>query len=113
MGRFAFIKAWQRKGLEKSAVHDLVHARRYTYTVRRMRAVLAFISALAVVGCATEQREQPHAYSPPVVVTLKSLQHTNDYSVAVFTMKNVSSNPMWFDGEEREHPACCMEYKSM
>ena len=81
--------------------------------VKRMRAILAPIVALVLLGCATEERVKPYVYSPPVVVAFKSLQHTNGYYVAVFKMTNVSSEPMWFDGEIRHAPACCIEYKSV
>jgi hypothetical protein len=78
-----------------------------------MRLLIASIFALVVLGCATQPQQQNYVYTPPVVVTLKALYRTNNYSVAVFTMKNISSEPMWYDGERRDHPPCCIQYRSV
>jgi hypothetical protein len=78
-----------------------------------MRSIVAFTSTLILLGCAAQHPEQPYVYRPPVTVTLTSLRRTNNYFVAVFTVANVSSEPMWFDGEGRDNPACCIEYKNM
>ena len=72
-----------------------------------------FLLLLVVAGCASHRDEHPYVYTPPIIVALKNLQHTNDNSIAVFTMSNVGSEPMWYDGEDQDHPACCMEYEGM
>ncbi|MFZ0828465.1 MAG: hypothetical protein WAO02_13680 [Verrucomicrobiia bacterium] len=83
------------------------------WTLGVMRAITMFSLLLFMAGCASHHDEQPYVYTPPVVIALKSLQHTNDHSIAVFTMSNVGSWSMWYDGEGQDHPACCMEYKGM
>jgi hypothetical protein len=84
-----------------------------TWIVKLTRAALTLIPILVFVGCSTERRVQSYIYSPPVVVTFHSLRRTNDSSIAAFEMTNVSREPMWFDGEAEDRPACCIEYKSM
>jgi hypothetical protein len=78
-----------------------------------VRSIFAIFLVLLMLGCASHRHEQSYIYTPPVVITFKSLQHTNNYSFAVFTMSNVSSESMWYDGEDKQHPACCLEYKSI
>jgi len=77
-----------------------------------MRAIAMLSFFLFLAGCASHH-EQPYVYTPPVVIALKSLQHTNDHSIAVFTMSNVGSWSMWYTGEDQDHPAYCLEYKGM
>lgn len=83
------------------------------WTLGVMWSLSAITLLLIFVGCATQRDTPPYVYTPPVVVSLASLCSTNGYSLAIFTFSNVSSAPMWYDGEGRESPACCMEYKSM
>jgi hypothetical protein len=72
--------------------------------------VMAFI--LLPVGCATRVPLEPHLYSSAIVVGLKSLRREDNPITATFAFTNVSSIPMWFDGETRRTPACCHGYQS-
>lgn len=74
----------------------------------------ALVSLLVlVVGCASHRPEQPYVYTPPVVIAFKSLQHAHGGFFAVFTMSNVGTEPMWYDGDDRERPPYCIEYKGI
>ena len=75
--------------------------------------LVTLVALLLFEGCEAPRQSGVYNYSAPVVVTFMNLQHTNNSAVAFFMMKNVSDTPMWYSGEEREHPACCVEYKSM
>lgn len=77
-----------------------------------MRFLIASILLAAVTGCVTHNEEKPYVYTPTITVTLSYLYHTNNCSVAVLEMKNVSEYPIWFEGEDNGQPACCLEYKS-
>lgn len=78
-----------------------------------MRSLNTIILLVIFAGCAARRDTPPYVYTPPVVVSLVSLYSTNGYSLATFAFTNVSSVPMWYDGEGRESPACCIEYKIM
>jgi len=68
-----------------------------------MRTPLAFAIAFSMTwGCATHDHQRNlSGYSPPVIITLRSVQVTNDCHIASFEMKNVGDVDMWFDGNKR------------
>ena len=87
---------------------------RFAHTLGVVRSFAVFLLLLLVAGCASQSQrpEQPYVYIPPIVITFKSLQkHVGNVSMAVFTMTNVSTEPMWYDGDGRERPASCVQYK--
>src|SRR6267142_177797 len=77
-----------------------------------MRLTVSVSLILLTAGCAAHRQKETYAYSSPVVVAVKSLQRSNDSFVAVCVMTNISSEPMWFDGEGMQHPAYTIEYSS-
>ena len=79
-----------------------------------MRAALAITILITIaVGCATrDSQPKVTAYTPPIILTLQSIQTTNNNCrIAFFQMKNVSDMDMWFIGYGREHPDCVMQEK--
>jgi hypothetical protein len=77
-----------------------------------MRPHIAISLLLMLVGCTTQRDLPAYVYTPPVVVSLKSMYQTNNCSVLIFTFTNISSNSMSYGGYDREHPVYYYQFKN-
>jgi hypothetical protein len=78
-----------------------------------MRLLLTMSLLLALAGCETQPRREVYSYSEPVRIILQGLRQDQDGWVAEFAIHNVSSESMWFDGEKKQLPSYCFQYKKL
>jgi hypothetical protein len=76
-----------------------------------MRLYLAFGVLLSIAcGCAMHDRGQNSVrYSPPIIITLRGIQVSNDCHIASFEIRNVSEEDMWFPGNRRGCADYCVQ----
>jgi len=80
-----------------------------------MRPYAAFLGLIfALIGCATHHEALTATPdSPAIVISLVSIQVTNDRHTALFEMKNVGDTDMWFIGWQRDDPLYSYQQKRL
>jgi hypothetical protein len=80
-----------------------------------MRLCVTFVGLiLAVVGCVIRHETATTTPdSPAIVISLLSIHATNDCRTALFEMKNVGDEDLWYTGWQRDDPLYSHQYERL